>query len=81
MTPPMPCQPAPIMLYVRSANRFGILKGRYSFFREEQTMAEVGKTAPEFKLKSHDGSEVSLSQFRDSKWVVISAYPLAFTGG
>ena len=44
-------------------------------------MAEVGKAAPEFKLRSHDGSEVSLSQFRDSKWVVISAYPFAFTGG
>ncbi len=44
-------------------------------------MAEVGKAAPEFKLKAHDGSEVALSQFRDSKWVVISAFPLAFTGG
>ncbi len=44
-------------------------------------MAEVGKAAPEFKLKSHDGSEVSLSQYRDSKWVVVSAYPFAFTGG
>ena len=30
-------------------------------------MAEVGKTVPEFKLKSHDGSEVSLSQYRDSQ--------------
>lgn len=44
-------------------------------------MAEVGTAAPEFKLKSHDGSEVSLSQFQGSNWVVISAYPLAFTGG
>ena len=44
-------------------------------------MAEIGKQASEFKLKSHDGSEVSLSQFKGSKWVVISAYPFAFTGG
>ena len=44
-------------------------------------MAEVGKAAPEFKLKAHDGSEVSLAQYRGSKWVVISSYPLAFTGG
>ena len=44
-------------------------------------MAEIGKPAPEFKLKSHDGSEVSLSQYRGAKWVVISAYPFAFTGG
>ena len=44
-------------------------------------MAEVGKAAAEFKLKAHDGSEISLSQYRGSKWVVISAFPLAFTGG
>ena len=44
-------------------------------------MAEVGKEAPEFKLKAHDGSEIALSQYRGSKWVVISAYPFAFTGG
>jgi peroxiredoxin len=44
-------------------------------------MAEIGKAIPDFKLKSHDGSEVSLAQYRDSKWVVVSAYPLAFTGG
>ena len=44
-------------------------------------MAEVGKAAPEFKLKAHDGSEVTLSQFKDTKWVLISAYPFAFTGG
>ena len=44
-------------------------------------MAEVGKAAEDFKLKAHDGSEVSLSQYRGLKWVVISAYPLAFTGG
>ncbi len=44
-------------------------------------MADIGKTAADFKLKAHDGSEVSLSQFKSAKWVVISAYPLAFTGG
>ena len=44
-------------------------------------MAEVGKAAPQFKLKSHDGSEVSLAQYHGTKWVVISGYPFAFTGG
>ena len=44
-------------------------------------MAEVGKACPEFKLKGHDGSEVSMSQFQGEKWVIISAYPSAFTGG
>lgn len=44
-------------------------------------MADIGKAAQEFKLKAHDGSEVSLSQFKGSKWVVVSANPFAFTGG
>ncbi len=44
-------------------------------------MAEAGKSTADFKLKSHDGSEISLAQYRGSKWVVISAYPFAFTGG
>jgi len=44
-------------------------------------MADVGKPAPEVKLKAHDGSEVSLAQYKGSKWVVVSAYPFAFTGG
>ena len=44
-------------------------------------MADVGSTAPEFKLKAHDGSEISLSQFKGAKWVVVSAYSFAFTGG
>ena len=44
-------------------------------------MADVGTMAPDFKLKSHDGRTISLSEHRGSKWVVLSAYPLAFTGG
>jgi peroxiredoxin len=38
-----------------------------------------GERAPEFKLKSHLGSEVSLSDFRGKKHVVIAFYPLSFT--
>ena len=47
---------------------------------EDSIMLEAGATAPDFKLKSHDGEEVSLSQFR-GKWVVLHTFPLAFTGG
>jgi len=43
-------------------------------------MAEIGSKIPDFKLKANDGNEVSLSQYA-RKWVVVSAYPLAFTGG
>lgn len=44
-------------------------------------MADIGTKAAEFALKAHDGRTISLADFRGSKWVVISAYPLAFTGG
>lgn len=38
-----------------------------------------GTPAPEFKLKNFDGSEVSLSQFRNQKNVLLAFFPLAFT--
>jgi peroxiredoxin Q/BCP len=41
---------------------------------------EVGQTAPEFSLKSQDGSKVRLSDFR-GKWVVLYFYPKDFTSG
>ncbi|NKC14906.1 MAG: redoxin domain-containing protein [Gammaproteobacteria bacterium] len=44
------------------------------------TMLETGAKAPDFKLKSHDGEDVTLDQYR-GKWVVLHTFPLAFTGG
>jgi len=47
---------------------------------EETGMLEAGAPAPDFTLKSHDGEQISLNQYR-GKWVVLHTYPLAFTGG
>ena len=41
---------------------------------------EVGKPAPEFKLKSNEGKEVTLKDYRN-KWVVLYFYPKDFTSG
>ena len=41
---------------------------------------EVGQVAPDFTLKNQFGEEVSLSDFRGSKNVVIIFFPLSFTG-
>ena len=38
-----------------------------------------GTPAPEFKLKSFDGTEVSLAQFRGKSSVLLAFFPLAFT--
>jgi len=45
---------------------------------------KVGDTAPDFKLKYFDGSnlkDVSLSDYRGKKNVVVAFYIFAFTGG
>jgi thioredoxin-dependent peroxiredoxin len=43
-------------------------------------MPEVGKDAPEFNLKTGEGKDVSLKDYR-GKWVVLYFYPKDFTGG
>jgi len=43
-------------------------------------MLKVGQQAPEFRLKSDEGREVSLSDFR-GKYVVIFFFPKANTPG
>ena len=41
---------------------------------------EVGQAAPEFTLKSNEGKDVSLKDYR-GKWVVLYFYPKDFTQG
>jgi mycoredoxin-dependent peroxiredoxin len=41
---------------------------------------EVGSPAPDFTLKNQDGQEVSLSDFRGDKAVLLVFYPFAFSG-
>jgi len=48
------------------------------------TMPKVGDPAPDFKLQyfdGHDLKDVSLSQYRGQKQVVLAFYIFAFTGG
>ena len=52
--------------------------------KEAQSMPKVGDLAPEFKLQYFDGKDlkdVSLSQYRGQKQVVLAFYVFAFTGG
>ncbi len=44
-------------------------------------MVDVGQPAPDFTLKSHTNEDVSLSDFKGEKWVVLHIFPAAFTGG
>lgn len=40
----------------------------------------VGASAPDFKLTSNEGKQISLKKYR-GKWVVLYFYPKDFTGG
>lgn len=46
----------------------------------DSALPEVGKPAPEFTLKSDEGKDVSLKDYR-GKWVVLYFYPKDFTQG
>jgi peroxiredoxin len=41
---------------------------------------EIGQPAPEFTLTNQHGEQVSLSDYRGSKNVLVMFYPFAFTG-
>lgn len=52
--------------------------------KEAQSMPKVGDLAPDFKLQyfdGHDLKDVTLSQYRGQKQVVLAFYVFAFTGG
>lgn len=46
-----------------------------------KTHLKVGDVAPDFTLPSTTGKQVTLSEFRGKKNVVLAFYPAAFTGG
>ena len=43
--------------------------------------AEIGQPAPEFAVPAHNGDEVTLSQFKGEKNVLLSFHIFSFTGG
>lgn len=45
------------------------------------TFLKVGDAAPDFSLRSNQGTTVKLSDFRAKKTVILAFYVLAFTGG
>jgi hypothetical protein len=45
------------------------------------TSLKVGDVAPDFSLRSDQGSTVKLSDYRGTKTVILAFYVLAFTGG
>jgi peroxiredoxin len=52
-------------------------KGRTKIASETKTL-KVGDVAPDFTLRSHDGREIKLSDFRGQR-VVIAFFAFAFT--
>jgi mycoredoxin-dependent peroxiredoxin len=46
---------------------------------KETNAPKVGEEAPDFTMKSHLDKDVTLSEFRGKKNVVLAFVPLAFT--
>jgi len=46
-----------------------------------KTTLKVGDTAPDFKLRASTGKEISLSDYKGKKLVILAFFPAAFTGG
>ena len=44
-------------------------------------MPDLGQPAPDFKLPAQTGDEVSLSQYKGEKNVILSFHIFSFTGG
>ena len=44
-------------------------------------MVDVGQPAPDFTLPAHSGEDVSLSQYKGQKNVILSFHVQSFTGG
>ena len=68
-----------LALLLMSAPAWG--QGKQS---EGVSMPKVGDAAPEFKLSYFDGNDlknISLSEYRGKKNVVLAFYIFAFTGG
>ena len=44
-------------------------------------MVDVGQSAPDFTLPAHNGQNITLSQYRGEKNVILSFHIISFTGG
>jgi peroxiredoxin len=44
-------------------------------------MVDVGQSAPDFTLPAHNGQNITLSQYRGEKNVILSFHIFSFTGG
>jgi peroxiredoxin len=49
--------------------------------QDGKTKLKVGDTAPDFKLPSTTGKQISLADYKGQKTVILAFFPLAFTGG
>jgi cytochrome oxidase Cu insertion factor (SCO1/SenC/PrrC family) len=76
-----------IHLFVLAVSLIGLLSRPTARAQQQQqppvshTFLKVGDPAPDFALRSDQGTTVKLSDYRGKKTVIAAFYVLAFTGG
>jgi cytochrome oxidase Cu insertion factor (SCO1/SenC/PrrC family) len=74
----------PLLMTVLLAGMLGVPTARAQQQQQPQlshTFLKIGDVAPDFSLRSDQGTTVKLSDFRGKKTVILAFYVLAFTGG
>ena len=74
----------PLLMTMFIAGMFGLPTVQAQQQQQPQlshTFLKVGDAAPDFTLRSDQGTTVKLSDFRGKKTVILAFYVLAFTGG
>jgi cytochrome oxidase Cu insertion factor (SCO1/SenC/PrrC family) len=74
-----------ILLALLLAGIFSLARARQPQQQQQpqlsHTFLKVGDMAPDFTLRSDQGTMVKLSDYRGKKNVILAFYVLAFTGG
>jgi cytochrome oxidase Cu insertion factor (SCO1/SenC/PrrC family) len=73
-----------VLLVMGSVGSIFAQSNQQSNEMQAASMPKVGEMAPDFTLKYFDGNdlkEISLSQYRGKKNVVVAFFIFAFTGG
>jgi len=76
-----PIMPLLIVLFAATIFTLPLTQAQQAQPQLAHTFLKVGDVAPDFSLRSSQGTTVKLSDYRGKQNVILAFYVLAFTGG